>query len=145
MWACIRLTQFECAIVGLNVTCCPAQYEKDKEAEATKQLAHILYDTALLESGFAIEAPKDFNMRVHTLLASSLGIKGEMKVPVEPEEVEVGHRRACHQHCSCSAVAAYKVERLPGCVLQGAFEGAVSLSLHFQEILRVVDSFSAGT
>ena len=67
------------------------QYEKDKEAEATKHLAHILYDTALLESGFAIETPKDFNTRVHNLLASSLGIKGEMKVPVEPEEAEVSH------------------------------------------------------
>ncbi|KAK9808251.1 hypothetical protein WJX73_003622 [Symbiochloris irregularis] len=64
------------------------KYEKDKDAAATKALAQILYDTALLESGFAIEQPKDFNARVHNLLASSLGIKGELKVPVEPEEVE---------------------------------------------------------
>lgn len=65
------------------------QFEKDKEGEQTKALARILFDTALLESGFAIEQPKDFNTRVHRLLASSLGIKGELKVDVEPDEPEV--------------------------------------------------------
>lgn len=62
--------------------------EKDKDAEATKALARVLYDTALLESGFAIEQPKDFNARIHKLLAASLGIKGDLKVEAAPDEPE---------------------------------------------------------
>ena len=65
------------------------QVEKDGEAEQTKALARVLFDTALLESGFAIEHPKDFNSRVHRILATSLGIKGDLKVAVEPEDPEV--------------------------------------------------------
>ena len=54
---------------------CAGQVEADKEAVATKALAVTLYDTALLESGFDLENPQDFNKRIHRILASSLGLQ----------------------------------------------------------------------
>ena len=51
-----------------------AQFEADKEAEATTAFARLIWDTALLESGFDIEAPKEFNARVYGLLARAHGI-----------------------------------------------------------------------
>ena len=54
------------------------QVDKDKEAASTKALAQTLFDTALLESGFGIEHPQDFNQRVHRLMADSLGLKGSL-------------------------------------------------------------------
>ncbi len=43
-------------------------------------MARVLYDTALLESGFDLEAPKAFNERVYQLLAGAFGIKGDLAV-----------------------------------------------------------------
>ena len=51
-----------------------AQFEADKEAAATEAFARLIWDTALLESGFDIEAPKEFNARVYELLARAHGI-----------------------------------------------------------------------
>ena len=47
-----------------------AQFEADKEAAATEALARLIWDTALLESGFDIEAPKEFNARIYELLGA---------------------------------------------------------------------------
>ena len=87
------------------------QFEKDKESEQTKALARILYDTALLESGFAIEHPKDFNSRVHQLLAMQLGIKGEFKVDVEPDDPEVRP----HHHQPLQHILLRLLQGLPDC------------------------------
>lgn len=55
-----------------------AQVDEDKEAERTKAYAQTLWDTALLESGFEIEAPKEFNARIYDLLAQAYSIQGEL-------------------------------------------------------------------
>ena len=57
--------------------------EEDKEAERTKAYAQTLWDTALLESGFEIEAPKEFNSRIYTLLAQAYSIQGELGLSEE--------------------------------------------------------------
>ena len=51
-----------------------AQFEADKEAAATEAFARLIWDTALLESGFDIEAPKEFNARIYELLGRAHGI-----------------------------------------------------------------------
>ena len=56
--------------------------EKDKDAAATKHLAQTLFGTAMLESGFALDNPQEFNKRVHSILATSMGLKGSMDVDV---------------------------------------------------------------
>ena len=60
-----------------------AQVEEDKEAERTKAYAQTLWDTALLESGFEIEAPKEFNSRIYDLLAQAYSIQGELGLSEE--------------------------------------------------------------
>ena len=60
-----------------------AQVEEDKEAERTKAYAQTLWDTALLESGFEIEAPKEFNSRIYALLAQAYSIQGELGLSEE--------------------------------------------------------------
>ena len=57
--------------------------EEDKESERTKAYAQTLWDTALLESGFEIEAPKEFNSRIYTLLAQAYGLQGELGLSEE--------------------------------------------------------------
>ena len=52
--------------------------EENKESERTKAYAQTLWDTALLESGFEIEAPKEFNARIYSLLAKAYSITGEL-------------------------------------------------------------------
>ena len=49
-------------------------------------MARVLFDTALLESGFDLEAPKAFNARVYELMAGAYGIKGDLTVsPADAE------------------------------------------------------------
>ena len=71
------------AIFSEMIIIFPAQHERDEEGEDAKALARMLFDTALLESGFTIEAPKEFNSRIYTLLARSLGIKRDVTTAPE--------------------------------------------------------------
>ena len=41
-------------------------------------MARIIFDTALLESGYIIPSPKDFNKRIYDLLASSNNLKSDL-------------------------------------------------------------------
>lgn len=59
------------------------QVEEDKESERTKAYAQTLWDTALLESGFEIEAPKEFNGRIYNLLAQAYGLQGDLVLSEE--------------------------------------------------------------
>ena len=52
--------------------------EKNKDADSNKALAKVLFDTALLESGFDLEHPQEFNSRVLRILADNMGIKGDL-------------------------------------------------------------------
>lgn len=69
-----------------------AKAEADGEAinADTRDLATLLYDAALLNSGFAIDDAKDFSSRLFRLMKSGLAIESlellpEMELPAEPE------------------------------------------------------------
>lgn len=73
-------------IVKLN-----ALVKKDAEAQSTKDLAYMVYDSALLSSGFQHEDVEDFTLRVQRVLASSLKLDSlelEEELVIEPEEEE---------------------------------------------------------
>lgn len=64
--------------------------EKPKE-EATKDLAFLLYDTALLASGFQHDEVESFSNRIYRTLATGLNLKSlelvdEIQLEEEPEE-----------------------------------------------------------
>jgi heat shock protein beta len=66
--------------------------EKPKE-ESTKDLAFLLYDTALLQSGFQHEEVESFSSRIYRTLANGLNLKSlalvdELQVEEEDEEEE---------------------------------------------------------
>ena len=41
-------------------------------------MARIIFDSALLESGYPIENPKEFNTRIYELLARSMNIQKDV-------------------------------------------------------------------
>ncbi|ETN22883.1 hypothetical protein, variant [Phytophthora nicotianae INRA-310] len=65
----------------------------DPEKEETKDLAWLLYDTALINSGFDMTDTTQFSTRVHRIMKSSMGIDSlelepEIEVPEEEQEVD---------------------------------------------------------
>jgi heat shock protein beta len=63
-----------------------ARQEADKDSKATASLAKLLYETALLESGFQLNDAKAFNTRVYSLVKDALDLKGELSVPPQLEK-----------------------------------------------------------
>ena len=69
---------------------------KDDKSDTVSDLAHLLYDTALVASGFQQEDPSVFAERMYRLLGSELNVKSldlaaEIDVPAE-EEAEEGDK-----------------------------------------------------
>lgn len=60
---------------------------KDPEDAGVKQTAHLIYQTALVESGFSLNDPKDFASRIYSTLKSSLNISPDAVVE-EEDDVE---------------------------------------------------------
>ena len=65
------------------------------EAQETKDIAELLYDSAVVNSGFALEETKDFSSRLFRLLKSSLNLpsldlapEADLPPEEEPEEEE---------------------------------------------------------
>jgi len=60
------------------------------EDEATKDLATVLYETALISAGFNVDETASYASRVHNMLKASLNLDSlEVKTPEEePEEEE---------------------------------------------------------
>ncbi|KAL9662661.1 hypothetical protein QQ045_027494 [Rhodiola kirilowii] len=61
----------------------------DPEDEGVKQTAHLIYQTALMESGFMLSDPKDFASRIYSSVKSSLNISPDATVEEEDEVEEV--------------------------------------------------------
>ncbi|CAN0872001.1 Endoplasmin homolog [Linum grandiflorum] len=59
---------------------------KDAEDESVKATAQLMYQTALMESGFMLSDPQDFASRIYSSVKSSLSISPDATVE---EEVEV--------------------------------------------------------
>ncbi|KAK4752829.1 hypothetical protein SAY87_021627 [Trapa incisa] len=62
---------------------------KDPEDESVKQTAKLIYQTALLESGFLVNDPKDFASRIYDSVKSSLNISSDATAK-EEDDVEEG-------------------------------------------------------
>jgi hypothetical protein len=60
------------------VWCLSAQTLLDeKDKERARDLSELLFETALLTSGFSLEAPRDYASKVYTLMNIALGYDGE--------------------------------------------------------------------
>lgn len=56
--------------------------------ESVKETAQLMYQTALMESGFMLTDPKDFASRIYDSVKSSLHISPDAAVEEEEDEVE---------------------------------------------------------
>eukprot|EP00898_Chlorokybus_atmophyticus_P002389 jgi/Chlat1/3150/Chrsp21S03368 len=65
-----------------------AKVDEDSEFDGYKSMARLLYDTALLESGFSLEDTKSFAARMAAIMKSTLKIDPAADVIEEEEEEE---------------------------------------------------------
>merc|ERR1712238_503328 len=70
-----------------------SKIKADKEDKAAKDTAHVLFQTALIESGYEIADPSALVRRVYKLMSKELGVDPdapmkEVEVPEEEEEAE---------------------------------------------------------
>merc|ERR1712217_321114 len=70
-----------------------SKIKADKEDNAAKDTAHVLFQTALIESGYEIADPSALVSRVYRLMSKELGVDPdaplkEVEVPEEEEEAE---------------------------------------------------------
>merc|ERR1712227_211835 len=70
-----------------------SKIKADKEDAAAKDTAHVLFQTALIESGYEIADPSALVNRVYRLMSKELGVDpdaplAEVEVPEEEEEAE---------------------------------------------------------
>merc|ERR1711979_187971 len=70
-----------------------SKVKADKEDKAAKDTAHVLFQTALIESGYEIADPSALVNRVYRLMSKELGVDPdsplkEIEVPEEEEEAE---------------------------------------------------------
>ena len=65
-------------------------YKSDEESEQAKDLAHALYDTAMLRSGYSLKDTVAFSERMDKLLRKSYSIdmSAKVEIPAEFEEEE---------------------------------------------------------
>jgi len=61
--------------------------EADAEDEAVADLATLMYDAALLSSGFQMEDSNDFATRIHRVIGAGLGVDPNEEIPEEEEPV----------------------------------------------------------
>ena len=65
--------------------------DADPESDVARDFANLLYDSALMNSGFIIEEPNEFATRLYTLMKESLQIDSlelEPEIEIPEEEVE---------------------------------------------------------
>ena len=68
-----------------------AMVEEDAESDVVRDYANLLYDSALMNSGFMIDEPNEFASRLYTLMRESLQIESldlEPEIEVAEEEPE---------------------------------------------------------
>ena len=88
-------------IVELNTR---AAADPEAESEDTKDLARLLYDTALLNSGFAIDDAKEFAGRMYRLMRAGLKLESLELLPEIEVAPEVSFLRA-HVTVQCSSAS----------------------------------------
>ncbi|GLU04588.1 hypothetical protein SLE2022_217260 [Rubroshorea leprosula] len=82
----------------------------DPEGESLKQTAHLIYQTALMESGFSLNDPKDFANRIYSSVKSSLNINPDAAIEEEEEVEEPEAENEAKEDAGASKVEAEPVE-----------------------------------
>merc|ERR1711918_85945 len=59
----------------------------DKNDKSIKDLITLLYETALLSSGFSLESPQDHASRIHRMIKLGLGVDDDDDVPATDDAV----------------------------------------------------------
>ena len=66
--------------------------QADKSNSSAKEIANLMYDTALLTSGFDVQSPKEYATKVYGMmgmaLSSGKGLGGAAKAKAKPAEGE---------------------------------------------------------
>lgn len=62
--------------------------------EVAKQSAMLIYETALVESGFNLENPKDFAKRLYTVIKANLNLSPDAEAENEEEADEEGEKES---------------------------------------------------
>ncbi|KAH9625878.1 hypothetical protein KSS87_016509, partial [Heliosperma pusillum] len=75
----------------------------DPEDESVKQTAKLMYQTALFESGFLLDDPKDFASRVYDSVKSSLNISRDVAVEEEDDTEEAETETETKEESSTNA------------------------------------------
>ncbi|MED6106390.1 heat shock protein 90 [Stylosanthes scabra] len=83
---------------------------KNPEDESVKQTAQLMYQTALFESGFLLNDPKDFASRIYESVKSSMDISPDATVEEEEETEEVEAESDAKDGASADADADVKDE-----------------------------------
>jgi heat shock protein beta len=88
--------------------------------EAAKQVAKLVYETALVESGFILEDPKDFATRVYSVVRSTLNVSPDAEI--EKEELQTTTEETDNMQeqeqdevrdAICSCCSALALRRIP--------------------------------
>ncbi|XP_019449454.1 PREDICTED: endoplasmin homolog [Lupinus angustifolius] len=82
---------------------------KNPEDESVKHTAELMYQTALFESGFLLDDPKDFASRVYDSVKSSLDISPDAAVEEEDDTQEVEAESDAKEDASTSKAEAEAV------------------------------------
>ena len=61
--------------------------DEDPDAAETKELAVVMFETAMLESGFSFEQPADFAGRLFSLVTKTMGVDADAPV-LSDEEID---------------------------------------------------------
>ena len=64
--------------------------EKEGEGRLVEELVHLLYDTALLVSGFSLPDPAAYARRIHRLVGLGLGVEGDEEVQESAQAADKG-------------------------------------------------------